>query len=280
MKRMMVRHLRRALALMLLVTFAVTGAVAEALNLLLIGVDTLEETAADCTDAMFLMRVDPDQAQIRMASFQRDLLVTVPEEGECMLNAVYSLGGDELLKQTLLENFGVTAERTVTIHVDLLSQMIDQLGGIELQITEEERLALNALLTEQETPVQLDGLQVLNGRQALCYTRIQQTDDVFRYSQRQKDVIEAIARRAAEQRYLDLLKLAIKTLPEIQTDLKIGDVMGLLPIVTKLDSMDTLSAGVPFEDTWQEQMTEDGVVLVPDLELIRLQLNAFFTGEE
>lgn len=275
----MIQQIRRVLILVLILMFVSAGAMADTLNLLLIGVDTDDE-AAEYSDAMFLMHVNPDNAKIRMVSFLRDLYVQVPGEGEHRLNAAYSLGGEALLKQTLQENFGVTVDRTATVHLSLLAEMADQLGGIELDITEEERLELNAMLAEWDPPVPAEGLQLVNGLQALCYTRVHQIDDDFQRSERQREVISAMAHRAAEQSYWKLMGLAVQMLGEIQTDLTLGDVTGLLPIVTRLDDMDTRSACVPFEDCYTEQMLDSAAVLVPDLERNRNELNTFLYGAE
>lgn len=271
----MIQHFRRILLLALLLMFAASGAVADALNLLLIGVDTAEETAAETSDAMFLLRVDPENAQIRMVSFLRDLYVNVPGEGMHRLNEAYALGSETLLKQTLLENFGVAVDSTVMVHLALLAETADQLGGIELDITEEKRLELNAMLTEWDVPVEKPGMQVVNGQQALCYTKIHQIDDDFQRSERQREVISAMAHRAAEQNSWKLMKLAVQMLAEVQTDLTLGDVMGLLPVITKLDSMDTQSACVPFEEAYTEQSVDGLTVLMPDLEWNRNELNVF-----
>ena len=276
----MIQHFRRVLIFVLILTFTSACAAADALNLLLIGVDTVEETNAEISDAMFLLRVDPDNAQIRMVSFLRDLYVNVPGKGPYRLNEVYTLGGEELLKQTLWETFGAAVDRTAAVHLSFLAETADQLGGIELDITEEERQELNAMLTEWDLPVQEAGLQFVTGQQALCYTKIHQIDDDFQRSERQREVISAMAHRAAEQRYWKLMELAVQMLDEVQTDLTLGDVMGLLPMITRLDDLDTQSARVPFEDAYTELSVEGLTVLVPDLEWTRNELNAFLYGTE
>jgi len=266
------------LFLALLMTACSACALAEPLNILLIGVDEADKGGNARSDAMILVRADPDGADVRMVSFLRDLYVSIPGNGSGRLNAAYTCGGEELLKQTLAENFGVKVDRTATVQFSLLSELVDTLGGIGLEITEKERQELNSLLPKWEREVTESGWQRLNGQQALCYTRIRKIDSDFQRTERQQEVISAMLRRAAEMGYWDLLGLAVKTLPNIETDLKLSDVMNLLPIVTRLDEMEMKSAHVPFDGAYRDETINGMMVLVPEMDLIRDNLSDFLYG--
>ena len=71
----------------------------------------------------------------------------------------------------------------------------------------------------------------------------------------------------------------MSTLSNIRTDLKLGDMLDLLPIVTRLQELDLESARVPFDGTYQDETINGMMVLKPDLEPIRKQLNDFLYGE-
>ena len=86
-----------------------------------------------------------------LTSVLRDLYVPIPGYGRARLNAAYFPGGETLLKETLTKNFGITIDRTVTVHFSALADMVDDLGGIEIDITEEERRHLNKLLKDVMT---------------------------------------------------------------------------------------------------------------------------------
>ena len=267
------------LVLTLLMLGCCAGALSESLNILLIGVDEADASGNARSDAMILVNADPASAQVRMVSFLRDLYVPIPGHGSSRLNAAYAYGGEALLKETLNENFGITVDRTATVHFSLLSELVNQLNGIELDLSEKERKELNSLLPEHEMKVPEAGLQRLNGPQALCYTRIRKMDSDFQRTERQQKVISAMLRRASELGYWDLLGLALKTLPSIETDLGLGDITSLLPLVTKLDEMEMLSARVPFDGTYRDATINGMMVLEPDLKQIRNQLNEFLDGE-
>ena len=268
-----------ALLLALMLTAGAALARTQPLNILLIGVDNPDEYENGRSDAMILVRADSDGGRVRMVSFLRDLYVPIPDHGSNRLNAAYTFGGEELLKQTLYESFGVAVDRTATVHFSLLAQLVDALGGIELEITEKERQELNSLLPKGESEVASAGWQWLNGTQTLCYTRIRKLDSDFQRTQRQQEVLSAMLDRSADIGYWDLLELAVSTLSNIRTDLKLGDMLDLLPIVTRLQELDLESARVPFDGTYQDETINGMMVLKPDLEPIRKQLNDFLYGE-
>jgi len=262
--------------------FGQAHAQAQGVNILLIGVDTLQEDANGRSDTMILVHVNPETADIRMVSFLRDLYVPIPGVGKTRLNAAYVHGGEELLKQTLSDNFGVTVDHTVTVHFSMLADLVDQLGGIEIEVTSAERSQINKLLKDYNTStgqrggeLEAAGLQRLTGKQALCYSRIRKIDSDFQRTSRQQTVITAMMKRAGELGYWQLLKLALANLPKVQTDLSFTDIVTLAPLVTQLDRLNLQTARVPFDGAYHNETINGMMVLVPNLERCRTQLQDF-----
>lgn len=262
--------------------FGPAHAQAQGVNILLIGVDTLQEDANGRSDTMILVHVNPETADIRMVSFLRDLYVPIPGVGKTRLNAAYVHGGEELLKQTLSDNFGVTVDHTVTVHFSMLADLVDQLGGIEIEVTSAERSQINKLLKDYNTStgqrggeLEAAGLQRLTGKQALCYSRIRKIDSDFQRTSRQQTVITAMMKRAGELGYWQLLKLALANLPKVQTDLSFTDIVTLAPLVTQLDRLNLQTARVPFDGAYHNETINGMMVLVPNLDRCRTQLQDF-----
>ena len=262
--------------------FGQAHAQAQGVNILLIGVDTLEENINGRSDTMILVHVNPETADIRMVSFLRDLYVPIPGVGKTRLNAAYVHGGEELLKQTLSDNFGVTVDHTVTVHFSMLADLVDQLGGIEIEVTSAERSQINKLLKDYNTStgqrggeLEAAGLQRLTGKQALCYSRIRKIDSDFQRTSRQQTVITAMMKRAGELGYWQLLKLALANLPKVQTDLSFTDIVTLAPLVTQLDRLNLQTARVPFDGAYHNETINGMMVLVPNLDRCRTQLQDF-----
>ena len=254
-------------------------------TVLLIGVDT--SGRAGRSDVMMLARIDPDAGTVLLASFLRDLYVTIPGHGPDRLNAAYFYGGETLLLQTLEENFGVSIDHTVTAHFPTLVSAVDLLGGVEADITEAERVQLNRILEDYNRQVGLaadDGLletagkHLLNGRQALSYCRIRKIDSDFQRTGRQQQLIESAAEQVKAMNLLELLNLAVTLLDEVETDLTLSDLAALAPLLG-CDTLDIQGAHVPFDGAYVDETIDGMMVLTPDLPANRSQLKRFLEGD-
>lgn len=281
---MLVRHFRRISALVLAVALWLGTAQAQtqAMNILLIGVDAAPEGENGRSDAMLLVQADPEDGSIRMVSFLRDLYVSIPGVGQTRMNAAYTHGGEELLKKTIQQNFGVSIDRTVTVHFSMLTDLVDQLGGIEVEITEKEREQINRIIREHNaagkgigSEVPMAGVQRLDGLQTLCFSRIRKIDGDFQRTARQQAVIAAMLAQASTLTPWQLIGLAIQNLPRIQTDLSFADICALLPLVRQLGEMEIATAHVPFLGAFTEETISGMMVLRPDLNRCRRELQAF-----
>jgi len=265
-------------AALLLLTAVSPAALAEGdvLDVLVIGVDTRSLEEPGRSDAMMLLRIDRQTGDLRLASFLRDLYVSIPGYGKSRLNAAYFYGGEELLKKTLKQNFGIEADRTATVHYPVLAELVDQLDGVELEVTSKELPYLNSLLADYGlSPLKEAGLQRLNGTQALCYSRIRKLDSDFQRTSRQQAVIAAMLDRLKGKSKWELIRLALQNLDLVQTDMTFTDILSLAPLAAKLGEMDIQTAHVPFEGAYREETVSGMMVLMPDLKQCRTQLYSF-----
>ena len=276
-----------ALLLAAVMALSCTGALAgeTALNVLLIGVDAAGDGERGRSDTMILARVDPAEGSIRLVSFLRDLYVSIPGVGKTRLNAAYQHGGEALLKETLENTFGVAINRTVTVNFSLLADLVDQLGGVEVEITEKERGHLNDIIADYNADHGLDGgriaeagMQRLDGRQALCYSRIRKIDSDFQRASRQQAVIAAMLRQMSMLRRWELLKLAVYSLGRVQTDVTLGDLVALAPLMTQLDQTEISTAHIPFEGAFHDETIRGMMVLTADIGLCKTYLHRFLSG--
>ena len=269
-----------AVVLALLLLFSAASAQPyEGLRVLLIGVDARSADQPGRSDAMMLAQISPS-GEVRLASFLRDLYVSIPGHGKNRLNAAYFYGGEDLLKQTFEKNFGITVDRTVTVDFSVLSDLVDELGGVQVDITQAELAYLNQLLKDHGRETMADaGLQRLDGFQALCYSRLRKLDGDFQRTSRQHTLIAAMLQQMAQLDRWTLLKLAVKNISRVQTDLSLGDLTQLAPLIAKLDEAVIRTAHVPFEGAFSEETVNGMMVLSPDLKRCRARLEAFLTEE-
>lgn len=286
----MLKTLKRVLALLcaaLLLTPAQTALAREngPMNILLIGVDQSAPGTRGRSDTMMLARVEPSTGEVRLVSFLRDLYLPIPGVGKTRLNAAYQHGGEALLKQTLAKNFDLSVDHTVTVNFSMLRDLVDQLGGVELDIAEKERNALNKLIREYNADFGLtggeiteSGTQVLDGRQALCYSRLRKIDSDFQRTSRQQRVLEGVLRRLSQMSKWQLLRLAVQNLSRVETDLTFGDLTALAPLLAG-GGLSLECTRVPFEGSYREETIRGMMVLVPDLSACQSKLRRFLQGD-
>lgn len=251
-----------------------------ALNLLIIGVDSASPGKTGRSDTMMLAQIDYENNDVRLVSFLRDLYVPIPGHGRTRLNAAYFYGGEELLRKTLKTNFGVEVDRTVTVHYRVLADLVDQLGGVEIDVTEAERRHLNKLLLDYGgtvPDVSEPGLQRLNGLQALTYSRIRKIDSDFQRTSRQQTVIAAMLREMSGMGKWPLFRFAVSNMSKVQTDFTLGDLYRLAPMMGKLDELTITTAHVPFEGTYTDETISGMMVLKPNLDKNQKLLKTFLT---
>jgi LCP family protein required for cell wall assembly len=161
-------------------------------TLLLIGVDDQANS-----DTLQLLRFDPNRQLQATLAIPRDLRVNVPGYGDEKINAAYAAGGSALAIRTVAEYTGLPVEHVMVIDFDGLEQVVDAVGGIEVDNPGNIRSIFGAeLYTFPKGPLKL------NGEEALAYARVRKNilnpsdSDVSR-GQRQQAVISALRAKAA-----------------------------------------------------------------------------------
>ena len=256
-----------ALCAALLWSFAACVALAEetdTFNLLLIGEDAAGNNENGRSDAMLLAQITPESGDVKLVSFLRDLYVPVKGHGQTRLNAAYFHGGEELLKQTLTECFDVRIDRTLAVDFDTMADLIDQIGGVEVELTAEERKELNRTLPAGEKLSEEDPV-TLNGPLALQFSRIRKLDSDFRRVGRQQQVLVGMLKRLTTLDGFTLMRLAVQNISRVKTDLALGDLFQLLPILSREGGLRLRSTRVPFDDTCRDVQVNGMWVLDCDL---------------
>lgn len=169
-------------------------------NILLIGTDerNLEENSR--SDSMIIATLDGNKQEIRLTSLFRDTLVNIPGHGEAKLNAAYAYGGHELLMKTIETNFGIKIDKYAAINFWGFEKVIDQIGGIEVDVKQSEINELNKFIGEStggatSPKVTEPGVQKLDGQQALSYARIRKNDTAYNRDSRQRTVLFKLAEK-------------------------------------------------------------------------------------
>ncbi len=185
------------------------------INILLVGQDRRPGEGRQRSDSMILCSFNLNTNEITMISFLRDSYVHIPGYRDEKLNAAYSHGGFTCLDQTLAVNFGVHVDANVEVDFDGFQNVIDLLGGVDINLTEKEVKYMKDSWGIEKKP----GINHLNGWEALHYSRIRYIDgDAFRAG-RQRTVLKAIIEKYKNIGIAEMLSLLEQILPMITTDM-------------------------------------------------------------
>lgn len=238
------------------------------INILLIGQDSREESDISRSDCMVLCSFKPEAKKVIITSFLRDLYVEIPGHGENRINAAYALGGMELLKQTLQENFGVWIDGCIGVDFSNFSQIIDILGGVTLELRQDEADVINA-----EFPGELsEGIQKLNGNQALAYSRIRKldADGDFSRTNRQRKLLSSLLDSYRDAGLLTILSTVLDTLPMLSTDLETKQILVLAAkLFPMLSDPTVISQRIPADGSFSYSTIRGMQVLTTDKDDVR-----------
>ncbi len=237
------------------------------LNILLIGSDRRDEGWYGNSDTMILLTVNDDMNQISMVSFMRDLAADIPGYGTKKLNAANALGGPELLMDTLTSNFGVRVDHYVAVDFQNIVNIIDALGGVDIEQTAEEVEVTNGYINSLCEDWGLDPEEYfitvetthLNGLQALAYMRDRYVGNDYERTARQRKVLETLFSNVNVDSLGGLFKLSSTLMKNVETDIGLTDMFSLLGYVEDFSDYTLLTDRVPFDDLH----TSSGEMLVP-----------------
>ena len=259
------------------------------MNILLLGIDARPGQKTGRSDSMILVSVDLTTNHIRLVSFMRDLYVQIPGFGPNRLNAAYINGGFDMLNAALSTNFGITAEHYVAVDFSMLSSLIDQLGGLEINVQDQYFVdRINAVIAQDNKVLGLDkddgklsgpGLQLLTGKQAQAYARFRygaKSGGDFGRTGRQREVIMKIFEKVQALSVLELAEMAARNIDYVKTDLTLVDLIRLVPTVLGLKNATFSELRVPSDGKFTNQTIYGMAVLVPDIKRIVAELREFF----
>ncbi len=193
-------------------------------NILLMGVDGSSDSASR-SDSMILVSVDYKHMKIKLTSFLRDSWVEIPSKGKkAKLNAACTYGGPQLVIDTIEYNFGVDIDHYVMVDFEMFTDIIDSLGGIDVEVTKKEAEFINR--TTRHTVDYGESVH-LNGAEALVYCRIRKLDSDYMRTYRQRKVITALIGQAKTSGIGKLISTMQDVFPMIQTDMSAAEITGL-----------------------------------------------------
>lgn len=254
----------------------------ETKNFLLIGVDSRGEEDSR-SDAIVLASYEPSGESIKLVSLMRDSYVKIPDYQYMYskLNHAYYIGGKDLLKDTIEQNFGVQIDHTAIIDFKGFTAMLDAIApdGIEAEVSA-------AMIEDMGLDLE-PGKQKLKGSDILSYVRFRHDgqSDFGRVDRQQEiliglkdEVMNQFSSPAGLARFPEVISQAMKY---VETDLKIEEALslGVKFLMNPVTDIETLR--VPVEDSYENKSYEHaGSVLQLDFEENSEALKQFLDDEK
>ena len=234
------------------------------INLLLIGQDSREPGSRARSDTMILCSLHPGRHTITLISFLRDLYVQIPGHSDNRLNAAYAFGGMPLLKETFTQNFGLRLDGCMEVDFQRFVQLVDLMGGIQLDLRQDEAQFLNQL---RGADTLTEGVQQLDGEQALAYVRIRNLDPDGDFSRtlRQRKLLTALLEQLRKCSVREALSLIGVLKDLVSTDLTKTQIASYAATVLPfLSGAETTHMRIPADGTYYPDTIDGMAVLIAD----------------
>ena len=257
----------------------------------LFGIDARSNTSMEegnRSDSIMIASINNDTKEVRIVSVYRDTLLEI-EDGSGLttkVNAAYAYGGPELAIQTLNANLDLQITEFVTVNFLALTKAIDDLGGINVDISEGELAVINSGISEQIniTGIYSDGVfttgpQLLNGTQATAYARIRSTDqgDITR-TERQREVLSKMIVKAKSSDLSTINSIIDDVFPNVCTSISKDEMIELAKSLLDYQLGDTV--GFPFAWSPVNHPTKGSILVPADLQSNVSALHQFLFDTE
>lgn len=206
------------------------------LNIALFGIDSRNlKVDIPHSDCIIVATIDNKHDKIKLSSIMRDTYVEINGHGKTKITEAYFYGGPKLAIRTLNENFDLDIKDYVTVDFVGLSKIIDNLGGIDVNIKSYEVKEINKWIAElaelqhfKYNHIYRAGVQKLNGIQAVAYCRIRQVGDGdFERTNRQRIVLGEILNKVKNTQITRYPYLASELLPYVETSISKTNIIAL-----------------------------------------------------
>lgn len=233
-------------------------------NVLLVGTDSRDPNSdKGRSDSMMLVSFNKKQNKSTVISFMRDTLVDIDGYGRSRLGHTYAYGGVGLTINTLNQTYGLDIQNYVTISFDNLVNVIDEIGGVEVYISEEEA----EYYRKNGMPDIIAGDVTLTGSQALAHARNRTLGSDFERTRRQRSVMYGIYRKIMSEKNISaLLPLINYCVTQVETNMSVTEIYDMAKEVLSTEDLKMQQACAPQDGTYTPIVYEGMDVLEIDVD--------------
>ncbi len=260
-------------------------------NIVLAGVDRDDKTWNGNADSVMLVSLNNDKKRTSVISLMRDTYVEIPGHDYNKLNSAYAYGGGPLLCDTIEENYRIPVERYAAVDFENLVDIVDALGGVELEWTANEIEVANGYIKDMcervfdityEDHAIMDGpgLLLSDGVQAVAYARnrfVGNSD--YTRTQRQRYVIQQMIEKIKTLSSTQLLSFVQKVLPLVTHNLPEDEIWSLVWDAPAILKYDIIMDRVPYDGMYDEIDVDGQGMLVPHWDKTIMQMHQTIYGD-
>lgn len=246
------------------------------INVLLLGSDARKDDGDARSDSLMIAHYNQTTNEVKLVSVMRDIYVEIPEYGKHKINTAFALGGPELVRKTIKENFDIDVHYYAMVDFTGFPKIIDVVApdGIEVDIKSTMSHGIGMTLNPGE--------QVLHGEQLLGYVRYR--NDIrsdYGRVERQQEVLSKVKDQAVSvHSLLNLPKILGVVEPYVDTNVDSRTILtiGKGMLTGKAQGMETMR--IPVENSFdEERLDRVGEVLTIDFEKNKQALQEFLSAE-
>lgn len=248
------------------------------LNVLLLGTDSRVLNEPARTDTMIICSINKATGDVKLTSIMRDTDVSFEGHKSTRINNAFFYGKANLAMKVVNEYFGMNIQHYVYVDFSGFAKIAEAIGGVDMQITENEMKHINHNVAEQyhllinqgkmeyaeaeaeyyATKLETfttDGTPVhLNGMQTLGYARIRKLDSDYGRTERQRKVLNALMGKLQNASITELTNMALSNAKYYATNLSLNQLLELAQVVlNRSDFTQAPSMYLPVQGSYKEE---------------------------
>lgn len=245
-------------------------------NVLLVGVDRRDKSWNGNSDSMMLVSINHTAKRVSVISLMRDTYVDIPGVGYAKLNNAYAVGGGPLLTETITNTYKVDVSRYGAVDFENMIEIVDALGGIDLEMTDAEVEVANGYMLDMCNTLGLNGYDYVlpgggvyhcNGVQAVAYARNRYVGNSdYARTERQRYVISQMIAEIKRMDVAQITQFVRDVLPLVTHNVEENEIWDLVTKAPEILQYEFIQDRVPYDNMYDVIYVNSQDMLVPQWE--------------
>ncbi|MDY3250059.1 MAG: LCP family protein [Candidatus Choladocola sp.] len=260
-------------------------------NVLLVGVDRRDKSWNGNSDSMILVSINKKENKVSMISLMRDTYVEIPDKGYYKLNAAYAFGAGPLLCETVTNSFKIKVDRYAAVDFFDLIDIIDIIGGVDLEITAKEAEVANGYILDMCNLMDIDGMEHqlpaeggmvhCDGVQAVAYARNRYVGNSdFQRTERQRYVLTQLMAEVKNMSIAQMTEKMQEILKHVTMNIPETEIWSMITELPEMLEYDFEMDRVPYDNMYDIIYVKGQDMLVPDWDATIEKMHESIYGTE